>query len=127
MGEREPEEREAALALRDTVGALRDAASSLHTMASDVARWGVQYDEPSAMRLMLADIRTRLGEVDTALAEWDRSGAKADGVYIDDYSRLTHGYRWHVVRDGVIVSRGWSWSREDAENAARAAWAQADG
>ncbi len=126
MGERDEREREAAFALRAAADALRDAAARLHITASDVARWGVQHHEPAVMRLVLADVRSRLAEVDVALAEWDRCGVSADGVYVEDYSSLTHGCRWHIVRGGMVASSGWAQTRDEAELAAQAAWEAVD-
>jgi hypothetical protein len=126
MGERNEGEREAAFALRAAADALRDAAARLHITASDVARWGVQHDEPAVMRLVLADVRSRLAEIDVALAEWDRCGVTADGVYVEDYSSLTNGHRWRVVRSGEVVSRGWAPTHCEAEDAAQAAWEAVD-
>lgn len=126
MAERDERERRASLALRDAADALRAAAARLHVTASDVARWGVQHDKPAVMRLTLADVRSRLSEVDVALAEWDRSGATADGVYVEDYSSLTNGHRWRVVRRGDVVSRGWAPTHIEAEEAAQTAWEAVD-
>jgi hypothetical protein len=126
MGERDERERRASLALRDAADALRASAARLHATASDVARWNVRHDELAVMRLTLADVRSRLSEVDVALAEWDRSGATGDGVYVEDYSSLTNGHRWRVVRGGDVVSRGWAPTHIEAEEAAQAAWEAVD-
>lgn len=126
MSERSAEEQAAAAALREAVEALTGAALRADGIASDIAA-GAGERAADALFDALCSTAARLREAETALGTWTSRAATPDGAYVDGYNRLTHGYRWHVVRDGVIVARGWSDTEHDAQRAAQAAWGQGDG
>ena len=125
MGERSAKEQAAAAAMLEAADALTMAASSFKFAASDINRGGRAHT-PTSARDRLAAVAERFVVAQGALAEWARTQDKAEGVHVDGYDRLTHGHRWHVVRDGVEVARGWAPMQDEAAAAAKAAWGQGD-
>lgn len=121
MGERGAKEQAAAAALHESTEALAGAALRATNIASDIA---VGAGEAAADSLfdVLCSVTARVREAEMALAEWTRAASVPDGAHVDDYNRLTHGHRWHVVRGGVTTARGWAPTQDEAEAAAKAAW-----